>query len=331
MIPVLVLALFFSPLISAGEASAGAGAKPIISCEQPKFDFGEVAQGRKIFHEFVVANKGTANLSITALQPSCGCMIAQLTLNIVPPGKTTTITMTFDSVQFTGPIHKTLDIVSNDPATPALRLDITGSITAHYQVTPDSIDFQRVHWKSGYETRIVVHGLNGHEPVIASATFDTDVPFDVSYGKKSDSDDDIISLKLKPASKPRPIVARLIIEFQDSEMSRLLVPVTGVIMGDISYFPPLIFFGNIRASDPISRTVMLRIENPDVKIISVKSVPPILTTTFANSPNDAHVTEVRIAFKDTVKPGPIMGSIVIMTTSDQAKTIKIPFEGTIIK
>lgn len=50
------------PPAKAGRAS---GPAPRISCSQPEYDFGTVAQGEEVKHTFVVRNTGKGELNIT--------------------------------------------------------------------------------------------------------------------------------------------------------------------------------------------------------------------------------------------------------------------------
>ena len=71
--------------------------RPVISLGTQVYDFGSVAQGAKVVHEFEIKNSGTADLIIQRLSPACGCKATQLTTPVVRPGATEKVRVTFDT------------------------------------------------------------------------------------------------------------------------------------------------------------------------------------------------------------------------------------------
>jgi len=139
----LLFAMMVPLLCSAQAANPGAPA-PVISVDQPHFDFGKIYTETKAVHRFKVANKGTAPLNITKLHASCGCtstVIGQWTLN---PGQGTEIEATFNPTGFRGLIHKSIQVVSNDPATPNLNLTFEAEVLREIMPSTESIFFQEV-------------------------------------------------------------------------------------------------------------------------------------------------------------------------------------------
>ena len=55
---------------------------PQLSINSPVFDFGEVNEGEKLEHVFLIKNTGEANLVISSAKTSCGCTVENFLKNL---------------------------------------------------------------------------------------------------------------------------------------------------------------------------------------------------------------------------------------------------------
>jgi hypothetical protein len=115
-----------SPDIVANPATAGEqGEKklPEFTFPESNFDFGTVAAGEVVSHEFVFTNSGNADLVIAQANGSCGCTVPEFPKDPVPPGKEGKIKVTFNSEGMGGQISKTVTLLANTiPATKVLTI-----------------------------------------------------------------------------------------------------------------------------------------------------------------------------------------------------------------
>ncbi|MEO8721038.1 MAG: DUF1573 domain-containing protein [Ginsengibacter sp.] len=72
-------------------------------------DFGKIKQNVPPTATIVVTNIGNEPLIIDQATPSCGCTISNYTKSPIAPGKTGTITATYNAAAV-GPINKTLTV-----------------------------------------------------------------------------------------------------------------------------------------------------------------------------------------------------------------------------
>lgn len=103
--------IFFSltaMILSAG-AFAQAKADDIAKFKTETIDFGKIPQGTPAVATFVVTNTGTKDLIIDQANPTCGCTIGDFTKSPIKPGKTGTITATFNAASL-GPIDKHMNV-----------------------------------------------------------------------------------------------------------------------------------------------------------------------------------------------------------------------------
>jgi hypothetical protein len=111
---------------------------PLLEMKQTTQDGGTVEEGDTLKFEFKVANRGTADLEIPQVKPSCGCTVPKWD-KVIKPGQEGTIDAEVRTVGFRGAILKHLTVVTNDPQHPQLELSLTAKITPLVQITPGPV------------------------------------------------------------------------------------------------------------------------------------------------------------------------------------------------
>lgn len=100
----------------------------VIATENATHDFGQIKEADgKVSHTYTITNKGEAPLVITRVIPSCGCTTPEWTKEPIAPGKTGTITITFDPANRPGVFAKTMSVYSNGK-TGSFILTIRGEV-----------------------------------------------------------------------------------------------------------------------------------------------------------------------------------------------------------
>jgi hypothetical protein len=120
---------------------------PVLKVDNPHHDFGRIGADAKVVHRFKISNaspKGGENLNISRLNPSCGCtstVIGQWTL---APGESTDVEASFNPSGFKGLVHKTIQVVSNDPATPTFNLTFEAEVVREITSSTETVFFQEI-------------------------------------------------------------------------------------------------------------------------------------------------------------------------------------------
>lgn len=135
-----------------------AWAAPELIVDQGSFNFGSVAQGRKVQHAFRIRNGGDAPLQIKKLEASCGCTAVKPSTSVIPPGKSAKIDVTFDSSSFSGKVVKTVTLTSNAGKSPSYTFSMEGTVTEELQVTPRQLSLGPV--SSSFATKGVLKVTN---------------------------------------------------------------------------------------------------------------------------------------------------------------------------
>ena len=89
-------------------------------------DCGKIAYNKPVSHQYSFENIGDQPIVISAVQPTCGCSVAEFTKTPVKPGETGTVDVTFNAAT-KGPFTKSFIIKSNTK-TPVKTLTIKGVV-----------------------------------------------------------------------------------------------------------------------------------------------------------------------------------------------------------
>ncbi|MEX2161168.1 MAG: DUF1573 domain-containing protein [Anaerolineales bacterium] len=109
------------------------GPQPKIVIAQPFFDFKGVGAAEVVQHVFVIANEGTAPLTISRAYTSCECTTADFTATLIPPGGISLMTLTFDASAHDvrgQTVRRGVIIESNDPTSLQTEIWTQASVAA---------------------------------------------------------------------------------------------------------------------------------------------------------------------------------------------------------
>lgn len=106
----LLFSLFTLALVFQAQAQE-AGA--VITFNQNSIDFGDIVQGQKVEHTFVLTNSGKQPLIISNVAATCGCTVPSWPKEPVAPGKSAEIKVSFNSAGKVGKQNSVVRIYSN--------------------------------------------------------------------------------------------------------------------------------------------------------------------------------------------------------------------------
>ena len=99
-------------------AQINSGPQPRILVSEEEWDFGKVTRGEKPTHIFIVKNGGEGDLIIDSLKGSCPCIETSISTNLIKPGESAELKVSYDTTDYAGKDEKHLHIYSNDPQVP---------------------------------------------------------------------------------------------------------------------------------------------------------------------------------------------------------------------
>ncbi len=117
--------------------------KPVLSVDR-LYNFGVLQNGEVGKHQFVLKNKGDADLTISVEETSCKCTAANLGNNIVKPGDSTVIDVTWKTADYMGEYTQKVLIQTNDPDMMMVELEVRGKIVADARAMPSDLTFSNI-------------------------------------------------------------------------------------------------------------------------------------------------------------------------------------------
>jgi hypothetical protein len=103
-------------------------AQPRMVIEGNKFDIDTLMAGSIVEKKITLKNAGSEKLTISKVEASCGCTGTLLSSETLKPGESGELLITFNSKGFSGQVHKTVSVTSNDPQTPKGVITFTGFV-----------------------------------------------------------------------------------------------------------------------------------------------------------------------------------------------------------
>lgn len=107
-----------------------------------KHDFGTISRGTKVERKVTLKNTGTETLVISKVDAACGCTGTLVSNDHINPGETGTLAITFNSQNFSGPVHKTVTVNSNSGTNPAQVIEFNATVQEEISLTPNHIWFR---------------------------------------------------------------------------------------------------------------------------------------------------------------------------------------------
>jgi thiol-disulfide isomerase/thioredoxin len=174
---------------------------PVIQCDKPIHDFELVMAGPTLKHSFELRNAGKAPLKIERVKPSCGCTIAGSYPKTIEPGQSGLFPFSLASKKLhSGPFSKSIQISSNDPATPQLRLALKGECKHYVDRKPAGAYFG-ILWSSTPQTKTVTLTNNTSSPMkpeLKPVNENDKKKFDVKMEEKTPGQEYLFHVTTKP-------------------------------------------------------------------------------------------------------------------------------------
>lgn len=137
---------------------------PAISFDKTHHNFGRITPDRKVAAKYRVSNTGNAILSITQVRPSCGCTATVIGKWSIAPGESTDLEATFDPRGLKGGVRKSIEVICNDPKTPATSLTLEAEVVQEIMPSVESVYFHHAP-KSSTSRSTVRYASGNSEPV----------------------------------------------------------------------------------------------------------------------------------------------------------------------
>jgi hypothetical protein len=227
-------------------------------------DLGEVSKGDVLEAEFKLVNEGDEPLLIKAVRPTCGCTVADYDRE-VPPGGEGSVKAKLDTTDFSGPISKSILIMSNDTSSPTMTVVIKADVQPHVEVLPRPlIRFNAVVKEELVQTITVV--ATEEDRAFQITKVDSSVDYLTTTVRELEEDERFrdrsktqyeIAVGLSDDAEVGPVSGRLMIHTDHPNAKLVPVKVFGVVRAALNVTPPQIQFGTVDADMRPGRNVIV--------------------------------------------------------------------------
>jgi hypothetical protein len=259
---------FMVSMVATGLAADG----PKITFSDTTFDFEKIRAGEIVNHTFIFTNIGDQVLEIKDVRPSCGCTTAGAWEHEVQPGKSGGIPVRFNSTEYTGPVHKTIIIVCNDPSETNLILHLRGTIWRPIEVTPENATFLASSDGRTNEIRVVRILNNLEQPLTLAEPVCTNNAFQATLKTVRPGKEFELAISLIPQSKPVSLWAPVTLKTSSTNVPQLTVMVRALVQAPITAMPSAIILPGHPLTDRLEFSVTVRNNGADPLILSEPSV-----------------------------------------------------------
>lgn len=248
--------------LNAAVVQAADGPKMVVS-EKLK-NMGKVPQGEILEVDFEIVNEGDEMLEIKAVRPTCGCTVADFDREI-SPGKTGFIKAKLDTRDFSGPISKSILVMTNDPVNPTVTMVIKTEVHPYVEILPRAlVRFNAVQHEPMQQKLTVVPGDGATDFKVTGVT--SSVPYLVASVRQLPEDEQLagkpspqfeISLAMNEDAPVGPVNAVLQVQSNHPKAKTVPVKVFGVVRALLHVTPSQVQFGSVAAKKQPGRNLIL--------------------------------------------------------------------------
>lgn len=127
-----------------GRASLSNISVPQVSVDQETYDFGQMERNSSQSHDFLFTNVGDAPLELTVGDTTCQCTIGKVSNNLVEPGQTVPVTLSWTAKTDEPNFRQSAEIHTNDPMKRHIRLTVMGEVSDASSYFPRQLHFGNV-------------------------------------------------------------------------------------------------------------------------------------------------------------------------------------------
>ena len=318
-------------------AKPAAVAAPKIEVIPETKDAGTVAKGQLIESTFLVKNNGASDLVISDARPGCGCTVASFD-KVIKPGGEGKVVSSVDTKNFSGPISKSILLISNDPDRPQLNLFVKATVKPYVDILPTGyLRFSVVKGDSAAQDVVLVSEEKTFKPTVAE-TAQPYVKAELSPAGEKDKiagrpgDQYKLHVSVTSDAPEGLLNAPIRVATGVTQQPTLEIPVSGYIRARVSVTPALVNFGNFTAGkDAITRNIIVTNNKPGqpVKVTKAEVTVPGFQTDVVPTQEGVSYTVV-VKASDKVKKGAIDGMVKLYTTDKEKAVIELPLKGEVL-
>lgn len=301
--------------------------------ESTLHDFGQIFRGEVVARRFTFRNVGDGQLTIQGVHTSCGCTAVEVDKGRkYKPGESGMVEVRFDSTDFSGPVVKTVTILTNQKLSPDRVLTVKAFVKSELEADPPLADFGSVYSREGGSQVVRVKPVAGFKLALKGLTYNQET-LEAKYTQEQGGDY-LVHIKIKPGVAPGFLKEAVTVQSNASYLQELSIPVRAQVRGSLDYAPNYLEFGVIPKAEMVRRELSISgLEAFDVKktrlemIINGKRLDdPSVVSKIASSSGDGVKKNVALELTNQGgHEGSIHGKLFVETTDKEQREIVVDF------
>jgi hypothetical protein len=321
-------------LIAASVVAQETGAAgPKLVVPEKILDKGAVAKGDVVEANFKLVNEGSETLVVKAVRPTCGCTVADYDREI-PAGGSGWVKAKLDTEDFSGPVAKSILVMTNDPQDPTVTVVIKADVKPYVEVLPRPlIRFNAIKHEQMSQKVTIVSGDGERDFKVTGV--ESNVPYlkaSVRQLKKGEelpgrpSPQYEVALALGEDAPVGPVNAQLSVDTDHPKARQVTIKVYGVIRALLHVTPPQIQFGTVEASTKPGRNVIVVNNRSDGVAVQVTSavVTDSAFDATVSAIDEGRRYQVTVTVKPDADPGTRDAVLKLATTDPEFPELTVP-------
>jgi hypothetical protein len=229
--------------------------KPVIACDQPRFDFGRVLQGDQVQHTFVLKNPGASPLVLRHVSSSCGSTVGALKSQEVAPGGQALLEVSVDTADRQGEITKSVFVFSN-AAQRRFELKLQGVVEVLAGFDPPRLKARNVlrGTRATYQVRLIGRELDRLQ---APELVPSD-PAALAARRIELDGQPAVEIAFQAGPKPGRFEGHLLMKTGLEKAPEVRLPIEVEVSGDLVIDLEDVDFGLVSMAKPVEKMVAIR-------------------------------------------------------------------------
>ena len=284
-----ISAFIFASLLLHGNLAKSS--QPRIDFEEEIWDFGTLAVGEKVSHNFKFRNSGDATLQINKIDSSCACAATLLSSTTLQPQETGELKIDFKQLTPKN-VPRTVKIHSTDPSTPVKTLTIRANVVQPYNVKPPHLFFN-----AGGTKELEISSPAGLNLQLTNVKTSTECLSAVIGAPENVHSNVRFRVKVKflvPTSVQN--LDEQVTIHSNRDVDPIIIPVRVQMMSqNIEIHPKMLFFGAVSKGKKIVRSAFISMPDGHSRIERVENKSQAILTNLVKERDKKIVVEVELS------------------------------------
>ena len=315
-------------LLLCGCAGGGPGSgvappePPRLAFDNTEYDFGRVAQGAVVAHDFALTNGGGLPLAIVDLRSGCDCKASTDAPAELPPGGTAAVRVECDTDAAHGPQRRTVTVYSNDPGRRSLVLALTGEVELDLAADPPRAWVGAVPRGGAVASGVALLAGAGTrvEGMETDGPYFSVVPTDLGAGREGRSFD----LRIAADAPLGPFAQEVRVRSSSERHPLLRVAVSGRVEEEITASPARLDFGEVARGVAPTRLALIENHGDTPVEISGREWDERLGAAQVETLSKGYRYRVRVTLSDRLQAGAVGAALLLRTDSSSQPVVEIP-------